>query len=107
MLDSNILNYKKVKSKKSEISQPTGYTEEEGGGYDLSEEEYDTELVSDDDTEISGFDYDDKSECSTQCETDNSDPESISDPIKFFKIKQKKTVILSDDLHPETDFIDD
>ena len=121
MTDNSTLIYKNVKvvKTKSKSSQLQGYT---GGGpgltfgddseSDTGEENYENEMVSDDEggsNENSVVEYtDDRSECSTQCggDTDVSDIET-DDVIKLFKKRTHQRAKLPSTLKLETDFMED
>ena len=118
MTDHSTLIYKNVKvvKTKSKSSQLRGYPGDDTGGAfgDLSEsdeeqENYENEMVSDDEGDSNGnsvVEYsDDTSECSTQCGGD-SDMET-DDVVKLFKKRTHQRARLPSTLKVETDFIDD
>ena len=121
MTDNSTLIYKNVKvvKTKSKSSQLRGYPGDDTGGVfgedsesDNEEENYENEMVSDDERDSNGnsvIEYpDERSECSTQCggDSDMSDIES-DDVIKLFKRRTHQRARLPSTLKVETDFMDD
>lgn len=122
MTDNSTLIYKNVKvvKTKSKSSQLRGYPGDDtpGGVFgedsesDNEEENYENEMVSDDEGGSNGnsvVEYtDERSECSTQCggESDMSDIET-DDVVKLFKKRTHQRTRLPSTLKVETDFMDD
>jgi hypothetical protein len=109
MMDSSPLVYKNVKIVPTKQGSPAGWDASGGqGGADWSNgsdvEDYQagTEMISDDD-EIEVDFFDDRSECSTNYDTSDSE----MDVVKTFKKRAHNRNLLPDDLVPETDFIDE
>tara|TARA_R110002074_G_scaffold62721_1_gene150736 strand:- start:2811 stop:3128 length:318 start_codon:yes stop_codon:yes gene_type:complete len=105
MMNGNSLVYKNVKVVQTKHDPFCGY-DDDNDGFIIDDEDFETEIVSDD--EDGGeciHDYTDSvSECSTQCETDETD--SDTSVITLFK-KNTAERNLPDTLKLETDFIED
>tara|TARA_R110002074_G_scaffold391520_1_gene576308 strand:+ start:321 stop:686 length:366 start_codon:yes stop_codon:yes gene_type:complete len=121
MTDNSTLIYKNVKVVKtrSKSSQLRGYPGDDTGGVfnvdsdsDNEEENYENEMVSDDEGNSNGnsvIEYsDERSECSTQCGGDNdmSDVEA-DDVMRLFKKRTHQREKLPSILKVETDFMDE
>ncbi len=118
MTDNSTLIYKNVKvvKTKSKSSQLRGYPGDDtpGGIFDEDnesdneEENYENEMVSDDEGDSVVEYADERSECSTQCggDSDMSDIET-DDVIKLFKKRTHQRAKLPSTLKVETDFMDD
>ena len=101
MMESNSLAYKNIKVIKTKLEPFQGFSGDQDG-FVIDDEEFDVELVSDDEGTM---DYTDGvSECSTQCEPEDIDTET--DITKLF-IKKSVDRNLPNNLKLETDFIDD
>ena len=105
MMNGNSLVYKNVKVVQTKHEPFCGY-DDGNDGFILDDEDFETEIVSDNDEEAECMhDYTDGvSECSTQCETDETD--SDTSVITLFK-KNTAERNLPDTLKLETDFIED
>ena len=120
MTDNSTLIYKNVKvvKTKSKSSQLRGYPGDDTGGVfgedseSDNEENYENEMISDDEGDSNGnsvFEYsDERSECSTQGggDSDTSDIET-DDVVKLFKKRTHQRTRLPSTLKVETDFMDD
>jgi hypothetical protein len=97
------LVYKNVKVIKIKHGHSLQGFSDNQDGFEIDDDEYETEMVSDD--EEGTMDYTDGvSECSTQCEHEETDSE-----LDGGKLSIKNTVdrSLPNDLKLETDFIED
>ena len=102
MMDSNSLVYKNVKLIKTKHEPLQGFSEDQEG-FVIDEEDYENEMISDEDEGT--LDYTDGvSECSTQCEPEDTEVET--DIMKLF-IKNTADRNLPNTLKLETDFIED